>query len=97
VQVLRQERQEGGGPTGRQQRSSLTQGPADRGSVLAAAVLWVLDMCLQRRVARQRPAPDTGPDPDFITESTNPVEYEFTKRTFKGRTNQRGAYAPEED
>lgn len=35
-------------------------------------------------------------DPEFITESTNPIEYEFTKRTFRGRTNHRGAYADEE-
>lgn len=36
-------------------------------------------------------------DPDFVQESENPVEYEFagTKRKFRGRYKQRGAYADE--
>lgn len=35
-------------------------------------------------------------DPEFIEESLNPVEYEFSKRTFRGRTNHRGAYTDED-
>jgi hypothetical protein len=31
-------------------------------------------------------------DEDFMRESENPVEYEFSKRTFRGRYKQRGAY-----
>jgi hypothetical protein len=34
-------------------------------------------------------------DPEFIEKSENVDEYEFTKRTFKGRTRYRGAYAEE--
>lgn len=35
-------------------------------------------------------------DPEFITESERPPEYEFSKRTFRGHTRTRGAYADEE-
>lgn len=35
-------------------------------------------------------------DPDFHNEGENPVEYEFTKRTFRGRYKYRGAYASDE-
>ncbi len=34
-------------------------------------------------------------DPEFIEESENATEYEFSKRNFKGRTRYRGAYADE--
>lgn len=35
-------------------------------------------------------------DPEFIEESENQVEYEMSKKKFKGRTRHRGAYASEE-
>lgn len=35
---------------------------------LAAAVLWLLDVCLQRRVGGGRTAPAAAPDPGFITD-----------------------------
>lgn len=33
-------------------------------------------------------------DPEFQTDDSMPIEYEFTKRKFKGPYRQRGAYAP---
>ena len=35
-------------------------------------------------------------DPDFHREKNWQDEYEFTKRTFRGRTDQRGAYADDD-
>jgi hypothetical protein len=35
-------------------------------------------------------------DPEFIEESENPEEYQFSKRTFRGRYKHRGAYADED-
>lgn len=34
-------------------------------------------------------------DSEFMEESENPVEYEFTKRKFRGRYKTRGPYEPE--
>jgi hypothetical protein len=34
-------------------------------------------------------------DSEFMEESENPVEYEFTKRKFRGRYRVRGPYEPE--
>ena len=33
-------------------------------------------------------------DPEYQVEDNTPIEYEFTKRTFKGPYRKRGAYAP---
>ncbi|MFT3987194.1 hypothetical protein [Aestuariivirga sp.] len=44
---------------------------------------------------RQRPFRSlvTEADPDFTTEDSNPIEYEFGKRIFRGRYRQRFPYS----
>lgn len=44
---------------------------------------------------RQRPWRNlvTEADPEFTTEDSNPIEYEFSKRVFRGRYRQRFPYS----